>query len=155
MTFPHDREHGWLTEEDSTDMILRSLASWATSVKFFSGELEHGGMATGSPMDQSSPEFLMGVGERIDRAVDLLRARVPHGEPPAAAPLEIYEQYHQRVVAAIRKQMLARWPPTNREERHKIAQNVMFFDVECDYHDEFAEGLDPEEMADDQINAAL
>lgn len=78
-----------------------------------------------------------------------------HREPPAAAPLETYEQYHQRVVAAIRKRFLTRWPPTNREERHQLAQSVLFFDVECDYHDEFAEGLDPEEMADDQINAAL
>lgn len=76
-------------------------------------------------------------------------------EPSSHSPAETYEQYHQRVVTAIRKRLIEHWPPSNREERHAIAKNALFFDVECDYHDEFAEGLDPEEMADDQIDAAV
>jgi hypothetical protein len=67
---------------------------------------------------------------------------------------ETYAEYHQRVVSVIRARALARWPPRTDAERAQIEANVKFFDTQCDYHEEFAEGLDPAEFADHQIDAA-
>lgn len=99
-----------------------------------------------------------GEQKRFDQFVTVLLAYGAQAfmNPPAAVvqPAETYEQYHRRVVDAIRKRLLARWPPIDADDRRDMEQNVSFFDRECDYHDEFAEGLDPEEIADDEIDAA-
>jgi hypothetical protein len=50
-----------------------------------------------------------------------------------------YEAFHQKVVGACVKIM---------GEEHRE-----FFDMECDYLDEFAEGLDPDEVAQAQYDA--
>ena len=65
-----------------------------------------------------------------------------------------YESYHKRVVDAVRKNLTARWPPTTDAEREHLDRQVAFFDLECDYHDAFARADDPEEVADENIDAA-
>lgn len=62
-----------------------------------------------------------------------------------------YQAYHRRVVDAVRKNLATRWPDAPSEQTER---NVQFFNVECDYLDEFREGADPEEVASDNIDAA-
>lgn len=68
---------------------------------------------------------------------------------------EEYRTYHATMVAAIRAAMEKRWPPRTASERAQINENVQFFNRECTYDQEFAEGVDPIENAEDQIDAAL
>lgn len=83
-----------------------------------------------------------------------------HDTPtPAEMPIDVesdaYRAYHARVIAAIRDRLFARWPPKNDRQRAMLEQNVTFFDTQCTYDEHFAEQLDPEEFADDEIDAAI
>lgn len=57
-------------------------------------------------------------------------------------------------MAEVRRQLLVGHPAATDAEREQLEQNVSFFDKECDYHDEFSEGLTPEETAEANIDAA-
>jgi hypothetical protein len=79
MSVPHDPQHGWVKETDTISDILRSLASWATSVKVAAQDTR-----TACQVQHIKPEsllygdpaFVQGVGERIERAVDVLREKL-------------------------------------------------------------------------------
>lgn len=66
-----------------------------------------------------------------------------------------YAAYHQRMIAAIRAAMYRRWPPTTDRQREQLEKQIAFFDKECTYEMEMAEGLEPEDFADDEIDAAI
>lgn len=66
-----------------------------------------------------------------------------------------YRAFHDRVIAAIRTAMCARWPPRTASARARLERNVQFFNTQCTYDEPFAEGLEPEEFVDDEIDAAL
>lgn len=65
-----------------------------------------------------------------------------------------YQHYHVRMVEAIRARMFVRWPPSTVAERRMLERNLRFFDEACDYLEEFGEHVEPEEIADDQLDAA-
>lgn len=65
-----------------------------------------------------------------------------------------YEDYHRHVVKAVRKHLMARWPPATDAEQQHLERQVAFFEHECDYHDEHAREDDPDEVAQANIDAA-
>lgn len=68
---------------------------------------------------------------------------------------EGYWAYHERVIAEVRKQLLARWGvPKTFKERDALAMAVRFFDVECTYDEDFTRGDDPAEVAESNIDCA-
>lgn len=66
---------------------------------------------------------------------------------------ETYEQYHQRVVAEIRAHLTKDGPPRTDTEREQFERNIAFFDTECSYVDEYAEGVPADEVAVSQIES--
>ncbi len=67
---------------------------------------------------------------------------------------ETYEQYRERVIAAIRAELFTRWPPSTDAERAQLEANVNFFATQCSYEEAYAEAADPAEVATDEIDAA-
>ena len=68
---------------------------------------------------------------------------------------EGYWDYHERVVAEVRKNLLKRYGhPTTHSERDKLAMAVRFFDVECTYDEDFKNNEDPAEVAEANIECA-
>jgi hypothetical protein len=63
-----------------------------------------------------------------------------------------YRAYHARVVAAIRRRFVERWPDLAPDV---VERSVDFFDRECTYDEWFAEGLEPADFVDDEIDAAM
>ncbi len=64
------------------------------------------------------------------------------------------DTYRARVLGAIRSQLFARWPPRTDAERTQLERNAQFF-TQFDYDEADADGRTLEEVADDEIDAAM
>lgn len=67
-----------------------------------------------------------------------------------------YWAYHQKVIAEIRKVLWTRWPPGNQKQQIKnLDLNLKFFNEQCTYDEAFADGRDPADVAEEEVEAAI
>lgn len=66
-----------------------------------------------------------------------------------------YAEYHAKVIAAVKANLIRRFgQPKSVDEQEQFDRNVRFFDEQCDYVDEFSEGEDPDDVAENNIVSA-
>jgi hypothetical protein len=66
-----------------------------------------------------------------------------------------YMEYHAKVIAAVKANFVRRFgQPKTVAEQEQFDHNVRFFDEQCDYVDDFSEGNDPDDVADENIISA-
>lgn len=66
-----------------------------------------------------------------------------------------YMEYHTRVIAAVKANLIRRFgQPKTVDEQEQFDRNIRFFDEQCDYADDFSEGNDPAEVAEENIISA-
>lgn len=68
---------------------------------------------------------------------------------------EAYRAYHAKVIAAIDSVQRRRWPPFDEADERKLARSLSFFDTECTFDVEFYEGRDTDDVAEEEVDAAV